>query len=204
PMAWALIDKGVSPGAAFAFLVTGPATNAATIAMIWKVMGRRTALIYLGMMAATAVAGGLTLDYLLPAGTFVLPQMTGHAGHHMEPSNMELIFKNVCGVALVAMLAVAFWRGLPKKEVQSAGGVDAKGFDVARVVITGMTCSHCVAAVERAVREAASVESITIDLASGTATITGEGLNADALRHAVESLGYAVKELTVKGPDKTA
>ena len=33
PIAWALIHQGVSPGAAFAFLVTGPATNAAHTAL---------------------------------------------------------------------------------------------------------------------------------------------------------------------------
>ncbi|HOF19308.1 MAG TPA: permease, partial [Phycisphaerae bacterium] len=58
PIAFALIGTGVSPGAAFAFLMTGPATNAATIATIWKVMGRRTALLYLLTMAGAALAGG--------------------------------------------------------------------------------------------------------------------------------------------------
>ena len=36
-----LIAKGVSPGAALAFLIAGPATNAATIAALWKMLGRR-------------------------------------------------------------------------------------------------------------------------------------------------------------------
>ena len=35
PIAAVLIAKGVSPGAAFVFLMTGPATNAAAIARAW-------------------------------------------------------------------------------------------------------------------------------------------------------------------------
>ena len=38
-IATALIAKGVSPGAAFAFLVTGPATDAATILPLGKLLG---------------------------------------------------------------------------------------------------------------------------------------------------------------------
>jgi len=65
PIAAAMIlEAGVSPGAALVFLMTGPATNAATIATIWKVLGPRTAAIYLLTMAATALAAGIALDYV--------------------------------------------------------------------------------------------------------------------------------------------
>ena len=45
PVAAALIVAGVSPGAALAFLMTGPATNAAAITTVWRIMGKRTAII---------------------------------------------------------------------------------------------------------------------------------------------------------------
>lgn len=65
PIAAALVAKGVSPGAALVFLTTGPATNAAGIAAVWKTMGSRTALIYLATTATTALASGLVLDRFL-------------------------------------------------------------------------------------------------------------------------------------------
>ncbi|RKY24696.1 MAG: hypothetical protein DRP83_07265 [Planctomycetota bacterium] len=65
PIAAGLILAGVSPGAAFALLMTGPATNAATLATIWKIMGRRTCLIYLGTMLVAALLGGLLLDHII-------------------------------------------------------------------------------------------------------------------------------------------
>ena len=62
PVAAALIAKGVCPGAALVFLMTGPATNSATIATVWKILGRRAALAYLAVVALTALGSGLLLD----------------------------------------------------------------------------------------------------------------------------------------------
>ncbi|MFH1370760.1 MAG: SO_0444 family Cu/Zn efflux transporter [Planctomycetota bacterium] len=64
PIAAAMMMKGLSPGAALVFLVTGPATNAATIVTIWKILGRKTAVIYLLTVVGCALAGGLLLDLL--------------------------------------------------------------------------------------------------------------------------------------------
>lgn len=64
PVAAALIAKGVSPGAALVFLMTGPATNAATIGTMSRVLGKRTGLVYLGTVALTALGAGLLLDHI--------------------------------------------------------------------------------------------------------------------------------------------
>ena len=69
PVAAALMfHQGISPGAAMVFLMTGPATNAATIATICGVMGRRTAVIYLATVVVMALGMGLLLDTLMTAG----------------------------------------------------------------------------------------------------------------------------------------
>ncbi|MFB3890591.1 MAG: SO_0444 family Cu/Zn efflux transporter [Phycisphaerae bacterium] len=203
PMAAAMIMTGVSPGAAFAFLVTGPATNAATIATVWKVMGPRTAVIYLLTIAASALAGGAFLDGLVYfSGPLAIP-FTGHEGHHMGGAMASVgIFDHACAVALAAIIAVALVRGKVKAEqVASEEGIDTRGFDLARIDIAGMTCSHCASSVERALRETAGVEKAVVDLAAKLATVTGEGLQEDGLRQAVESLGYEVKRIAVQRKD---
>jgi len=65
PIAAALIAKGISPGAALVFLMTGPATNAAGIAAVWKMMGRRTAIIYLATTAISALTVGILFDFAI-------------------------------------------------------------------------------------------------------------------------------------------
>jgi uncharacterized membrane protein YraQ (UPF0718 family) len=64
PLAAALVAKGMSPGTAFVFLLAGPATNAATITMVMKFLGKRTAMIYVGMIAVCSMGFGLLLDYI--------------------------------------------------------------------------------------------------------------------------------------------
>jgi uncharacterized membrane protein YraQ (UPF0718 family)/copper chaperone CopZ len=102
PVAAAMIlYQGISPGAAFAFLVTGPATNVATVATVWKVMGRQTAIIYLATVAGGAVVGGLLLDYVLKYhGAVGMP-----GGGEMLPS----WFAAACGVVLLGVLAMALF-----------------------------------------------------------------------------------------------
>ncbi len=70
PVAAALMMKGITPGAALVFLMTGPATNAATVATIWKMLGRRAAVTYLAVVAFTALGAGMLLDYVFKVGDF--------------------------------------------------------------------------------------------------------------------------------------
>lgn len=78
PVAFALLQAGLSPGAALVFLIAGPATNAATIATLWKLMGRRTAVIYVAAIAAGALGAGWLFDQF-PAATQWAGPMACHA-----------------------------------------------------------------------------------------------------------------------------
>jgi hypothetical protein len=62
PVGAALIAKGLSPGVVLVFLLVGPATNAATIAVVGRLLGGRQLRIYLGSIIAVALAAGLLLD----------------------------------------------------------------------------------------------------------------------------------------------
>jgi len=68
PLAAVLIHQGVSPGAALAFLLTGPATSAATFGLLARLHGRRVALGFGAAMAAGAIGLGLIASALLPRG----------------------------------------------------------------------------------------------------------------------------------------
>ena len=67
PIAAALVAKGVSPGAALIFLMTGPATNTGTIAIIGSQFGSRFASIYVAAVIAVTVVLGIAIDTLLLA-----------------------------------------------------------------------------------------------------------------------------------------
>ncbi len=183
PIAAALIAKGVSPGAAMVFLMTGPATNAATIVTVWKVMGRRTAVIYLVAVAVSALAAGATLDWL-----FSLESLShAAAGHWMLPA----WFNTTCAVALLAILAAAVIR---------PGSATQPGLAIAAIAdlsfqVSGMTCAHCADTVRRALLRYPGVTAASVDLASGKAAISGEGLDAAAIGKIVTDLGYPTMQI---------
>jgi len=64
PIVAALALKGLSPGAALVFLLAGPATNVATIAVVAKILGKRIAAVYVTVIASVALLMGLAVNHL--------------------------------------------------------------------------------------------------------------------------------------------
>lgn len=64
PIAAALALKGLSPGAALVFLLAGPATNAASFTVVAKLLGKRSAFIYLGTIIGCSLALGVMVNWM--------------------------------------------------------------------------------------------------------------------------------------------
>ncbi len=64
PIAAALALKGISPGAALVFLLAGPATNAASLAVISRLLGKKSTLVYLVTIVTLSLAAGFLVNYL--------------------------------------------------------------------------------------------------------------------------------------------
>ena len=62
PIAAALVLKGLNPGAALVFLLVGPATNAASIAVISKILGKKSTVIYLFGIIISSLVMGIAVD----------------------------------------------------------------------------------------------------------------------------------------------
>ncbi len=86
PVAAAMIMKGLAPGAALVFLMTGPATNAASFVTIWKTLGKKTAVIYILTVAICALVFGFIINFL--AYEYELPVAT--QAHAMLPYWIKL------------------------------------------------------------------------------------------------------------------
>lgn len=73
PLAAAMIAGGLNPGAAIVFLLTGPATNPATLLIVGRHFGRRTVAIYLSTVFAASFGAGLVLNRVLPTTATMTP-----------------------------------------------------------------------------------------------------------------------------------
>ena len=58
--------------------------------------------------------------------------------------------------------------------------------------IEGMQCGHCSSRVKTALEKVEGVSSAEVSHETGTAVITGESLDAAALKAAVENQGFSV------------
>jgi len=102
PIAAALLLKGMSPGAALVFLLTGPATNAASFTVLIKMLGLRTAIIYIISIAVCAVLLGMGINQFYTLMGIDLQASLGHA-HEMIP--LWLKWATAVPLTLIMILA---------------------------------------------------------------------------------------------------
>jgi uncharacterized membrane protein YraQ (UPF0718 family) len=107
PMVAVLIAKGMTPGAALAFLLTGPATNVTTFGVLKQLHGRKVAVAFVVILVLSAVAMGYGVDLLLPE--FAQPKPVG--GEHGEHGLVSL----GSGFALGGLFVFSFIRQGPRR-----------------------------------------------------------------------------------------
>lgn len=190
PIAAGFIHMGASPGAALAFLIAGPATNAATFTTLWKLLGRRTAVLYLATVAISAIVGGVLLDWVIPNPETAIPQLGFH--EHTPDGAGWLTHTWAVALLLVMALSSRVMAGRHRHHPESEEDAVAPAGQRIELSITGMTCSHCVQSVHRALAECDGVRSAEVDLSGGHATVTGDHLDTGQLSAAVTELGYEV------------
>mgnify|MGYP001821742458 CR=1 FL=1 len=200
PIALSLIHAGLSPGAALVFLITGPATNAATVTTLWRVLGKRSVVIFLLTVAVGALATGFAVDAIVASDlvgpTGMVPEIvagvTGHE-HHGESGGAGEWFGRICAVMLILLLTNALW---PQPQPMGRGDLKMKDFedeDTIELAVTGMRCNGCVESVTRVISECDGVEETSVDLAAGRASVRGSGFDRSSLAEAVRSLGFDVE-----------
>ena len=186
PIAMALLAKGVSPGATLVFLMTGPATNAASLAVIAKILGKKTAVIYVIVVSSCALLAGLGLDAVFEYTQFEPKTMT----HSMLPHWVG----DVCGAILLTVLgwgiAGPYIKRMFAKESSAKVG---ERFDVLMLKVPDMTCSHCQKAIENELIMRSEVDHVHVDLLTGTVKIEGKNLDTYLLINEVKSLGFTIK-----------
>ena len=183
PVAAALIMKGLSPGAALVMLMAGPAVNLASILVVRKAMGKRFTWIYLLVIVGFSILFGLLVNTI---GMSVKP-MAAIDPCCMDEAMMPDTFKLICAIVLTLLIIFALTMKLFERFTHKA-----EDPDTAVYTVEGMHCSHCEAAVCRAVEELPGVESAKASASRKTLTIKGPA-DADVIRAAVEMAGYTFK-----------
>ena len=183
PVAAALLMKGLSPGAALVMLMAGPAVNMASILVVNKAMGRRFTSIYLLTIVGFAVGFGL----LLNASGLELYVATSHEVCCTMASSLPSPYKIVCAVLLTLLITFALMMKFFSKFTNKTLAPDTVVYRV-----EDMHCSHCEAAVVRAVESVLGVKKAKASSSANTLTVEGSASEED-VRKAVEGIGYTFK-----------
>jgi len=184
PVAAALMIKGLSPGAALVMLMAGPAVNLASILVVHKSMGRRFTLIYLMTIVGFSVLFGL----LLNATELFTFHITPYDACCMNASALPSPFKLICAIVLTLFIFFALMMKLFSK-FTAKKPLDP---DVVVYRVEDMHCSHCEAAVVRALENVPGVENAKASASANTLTVKGP-VTEETIRSAVEGIGYAFK-----------
>ena len=183
PVAAALMMKGLSPGAALVMLMAGPAVNFASILVVHKSMGRRFTSIYLMTIVGFAVLFGLLLN-ATGLDFSVIVQDVCCVDETALPGTFKMICATVLTILIIFALMMKFFSKFTTKKTIAPDTVVYR--------VEDMHCSHCEAAVVRAVENVKDVESAKASASNKTLTVKGAA-SEDAIRSAVEGIGYTFK-----------
>ena len=202
PLALALVEKGITPGAALVLLMAGPATSIASMLVVGKAFGKRTLAAYLTSIALGALFFGFIIDTFY-MDTF-LASMLPHASAECHGHGALGVLDYICAGLFALLIVYAKFAhkgcGGHDEHHDHEGECHCNGHHHEHeepVVVTyrvlGMSCSHCKACVEKATLRLDGVLSAEADVASKELRVQWHGdddVDETALKIAVEEAGF--------------
>ncbi|HIM53364.1 MAG TPA: hypothetical protein EYI88_02130 [Candidatus Marinimicrobia bacterium] len=181
PIAAGLISSGIEPGAAFVFLMAGPATNIATISVIINTLGKKIVYIYLSTIFTCSIISGALIN------KFIIINL--NSMHHQMNHNHWLNI--LSGLLLLAVCIYAISSKFFIKDVIENLKIKA---DLS-FIVKGMTCNHCKETVTEAINTCDGIQDVTINLESGQTFIYGNNLNKQHIITSINNVGYSIGEI---------
>lgn len=182
PIAASFLLVGMSPGAVLVFLMAGPATNAATITVLWRSIGKKATLIYLATIILGSMAFGIVIDYgIIDTQLFVnVPSLNQH---HIHGTDWIAVLSSVLLIALLIFVELKkiFYKPIKNKPMNNLYTVE------------GMTCNHCKSSVEKNVQKLEGVTLVVADPNNNEVLIEGNNLNQAEIESTINELGFVFK-----------
>ncbi|HBF33123.1 TPA: hypothetical protein DDW35_01040 [Candidatus Sumerlaeota bacterium] len=183
---------GLSAGAALVFLMTGPATNAASLLLIGRMLGKRTMSLYLAAIVISSFLCGTLLNlYFAWTGTPLSAVLQAHNHAEMLPG----FWKWFGAIALLIVTITAFVRNFQER-MQQRRHPAVETRSMLEIPVGGMSCENCARHVAEAMRSVVGVEEARVDLKKNLAQAYGKNLDRAALVRAICSAGYQAQDIS--------
>lgn len=182
PIAASLVMKGMSPGAALVFLLTGPATNAMTITTVLKVLGKKATVIYLSAIVIVSLALGYLLNIMSVHFGFQNVMMIHE--HGVIPPWLK-----IAGSATLALMIG--WYYLKVKILDKLRKDISVKDQTIKLPVQGMTCMHCAGTVKKAVESVRGTSNVNVSLDEHLVAFDMEDdVDIRKVRDAIRHAGY--------------
>ena len=193
PIAAVLLLKGLSPGAILVFLMAGPATNAATITVIGKNLGKRALIVYMASLVIGSLLFGLLIDNFLPYEWFMpMASMMGDHQHEILPMWLSIS----SAVILSLFIFYSFIKSSHKwfkRKAKSLKPTEMNYLNDISIGVDGMTCNKCKAKIEGGLNSLDGVLIVNADIKTKAVSIKGEQLDLTKIENKVIEMGYEFK-----------
>ena len=178
PIAAGLILSGLEPGAAFVFLMAGPATNIATISVITKTLGKKVTYIYISTIFICSIMFGFLINKYIIINSSI-------TSHHMHHNNWMHI---LAGLLLLVVCMYAIFNTFFSKDANQE--LEHKA-DL-HLIVKGMTCNHCKETVLDAINSCDNITDVKINLDSGETFIYGTNFNEHKIITSINEVGFSI------------
>ena len=183
PIAASLLMKGISPGAALVFLLTGPATNAVSFSTVTKIVGKKSTIIYLVSIAIVSLALGYLLNIF--SDSFGIKESMIHHHHETIPDWLKL-------TGSIIMVIMFFWYFIKLYFIGRFMKKDTKiNIDRFQLDVQGMTCMHCAGNVKKAVESFEGASDVEVILNENKVEfLLDDPQNMDQVKERIKAAGY--------------
>ncbi len=176
PIAAALVLKGMSPAVAIVFLIAGPATNIATIGLIYKSFGKLFTTVYLASVSIGSIVCAVFF------GSVITIHLPDKVHHHGGANMIELI-----GAVVFALLLLSFAYRDIKSYITTKCSTGGESIILS---VDGMSCQGCVGKLRKAISEQSPGATVSGDPEKNTLTITGKDLDEEKLKSTISDCGF--------------
>ena len=181
PIALALHLKGFSMGSLIVFLMSGPATNIATISVAIKQIGKKSTIIYVLTIIICSITSGLLFDFIFPNLTV---EKSLSASMHMLPRSVEVISGYILVLILLNSIRLNYF---------SKSNIVANKSNTI-IKIKGMSCNSCVESIKKTIKKIKGIEFLNLELKSGKLEVICSSEDLNKIKKSIMDLGFEVVE----------
>jgi len=181
PIAAALIQKGLLPGAALVFLIAGPATNTITMTFAYKKLGKKSFFIYLISLIIISILLGILFNKIW----FLLGKNPSLISAHGKL--LPYYIKILSGIIMFLLIINALFINKPYHHEDKKLKYE--------ISVPDITCKHCKMTIENNLKTLSIVKDAHVDIENKKVYIDIENReNLSEIKEKIKESGYTPED----------